>query len=262
MSIQAHPVFGQPGEPWSPKRLALADAQARHGAEPTSPPAILHMVTNEPLAGPFELLWARGDRLAWALDRLAALPADPARHERTTTVPLLDDLAPKLGIETAFALASQVRAGNVRCRALLLQEGVVPERARPCLERRYPAHRRRRPSPRAAAAASAIRWLADEGADLDEIALVDEPVTADGRDEQAIRIDFNPFAIHLAGSGRFPSGFRLVHVWPSRARGPWLAFELVVVDQAAAVDLYDSINGGGTPADRAARLLRVLGDAG
>lgn len=57
-------------------------------------PVVGHAATGEPLAGPFVLLWARGDQLDWALDRLHSITEDPdaGRHERTTTVPLLEQL--------------------------------------------------------------------------------------------------------------------------------------------------------------------------
>ena len=38
-------------------------------------------------------------------------------HERTTTVPLLDDFEKGLAIVTSFALGTQVRRGNLTCSA-------------------------------------------------------------------------------------------------------------------------------------------------
>jgi hypothetical protein len=109
VDLQAYPVFDAPGEPASPERLATLDEAASAGVVPASAPVLTHVVTGERLAGPFVLLWARGDRLEWALERLIGIAEHPrgARHERTTSVPLLDDFTHKLGLVTAFGIAAR-----------------------------------------------------------------------------------------------------------------------------------------------------------
>lgn len=100
VSIQAHPIFDPAGEPASPERGAFRRAAggSTEGLISTVEPVLHHTVTYECLAGPFVLLWVRGDDKAWAIKRLEAIAENPAatRYERTTTVPLIDDLVSKL----------------------------------------------------------------------------------------------------------------------------------------------------------------------
>jgi len=262
VSVQAQPVFGAAGEPASPERLALM-AAARRSIDnlfPVVKPVIHHIVTDESLAGPFVLLWARGDDEQWPMERLDAIHENPhaARYERTTTIPLIDDLAPKLGLETAFMLALQLRKGNIACRALLLQPAEPPEKAKQALERRYRSPGQADLSPRAAVAGAALSRLTDEGVNLRHVELVDGPVTTNPG-EVKIAVSFNPFFLYLAASGSYRSAHRLLHVWPSGAHGPWLAFEVTVVDAEGAANLSHSLSSfDSTRADRAAAILKIL----
>jgi hypothetical protein len=202
-------------------------------------PVIQHIVTGEPLAGPFVLLWARGDQLAWALKRLDGIVERPhaGRHERTTAVPLLDDLAGELGLETSFALAGQVRRGNIACSARLLPSAEAPAIGRRALEQRYRNPGRKGPSIRELAGAAALHHLAAGGTDLRVVRFVDGPVTPKPRKPKVV-VDFNPFQLYLAAAGSYGTGERLLHVWPSRRTGPWLAMEVQVLDHDGVLDLY------------------------
>jgi predicted nucleotidyltransferase len=103
MSVHPYPVHLRPNGPAEPaslrRRQGLNEAGVPlRGFATVEEPRLRHDVTEEPLRGPFVLLWARGDELEWALERLHAIPEDPLaeRHERTTTVPLIDDLTERL----------------------------------------------------------------------------------------------------------------------------------------------------------------------
>lgn len=263
VSIQPHPVFDEPRDPASPERLATLSASERSDVVPTQEPVIAHIVTGEPLAGPFHLLWARGDRLEWALDRLHALPEveDAGRHERTCTVPLLDDLASKISLPTAFQLAAQVRKGNVTVDAFLVQPADAPPEARRPLETRY--RNRLNPeviSPRMLAGAATLRHLVDEGVDLRQVRFVDGYLTTD-HEAARVFVDFNVFQLYRAASGSYDTGHRLIVVWPNGRRGPWLAVEVTVKNRDGVLDLYHrltAINDG--PAVGTARLLELLAD--
>ena len=259
VSVQAHPVFDEPAEPGSPERLAAETAVPAAGRLVPEVPVVRHLVTNEPLAGPFILLWARGDQPAWALQRLHEIPehADAARHERTTSVPLLDDLTPKLGLEIAFMLAAQIRSGNVRCRALLLEPADAPIATREALAERYFSPTRARPSARVMAAAAALAQLEREGVDLGVVRLVGVPVCT--RHSQArVFVEFNAFELYRAASGGYDTGDRVLQVWPT-PRGPWLALALLVVNAERVRELYGwltAIDAG--PEVRTDRILAVL----
>jgi hypothetical protein len=262
VSFDAHPVFQEPREPASPARLAeLKAAGTRVDAVlPVEKPVIEHVVTDQPLAGPFVLLWARGDRLEWALDRLAAINPDPkaSRFDRTTTVPLMDDLTPKMGPEAAFRLAAQIRQGNLTCRALVLQPAVAPRLTRTRLERRYWSSQRKGPSAREAAAAAALALLDDEAVDLRAVRLVDGPITT-RTVTSTVLIDFNPWFVYLASTGRYPDGYRVLQVWPTNPKGPWLALDVMTLDQSAARALDHELSDWRfTREERVARLLNYL----
>jgi predicted nucleotidyltransferase len=263
VSVQAHPVFGMPGEPASPERQARLRAEEKRleGTVQTETPVVRHVVTGEPLAGPFVLLWARGDELAWALKRLDDIPEDPdaGRHERTTSIPLLDDLGPKLGLPTAFHLAAQVRQGNLACRAMLLEPSEPPAEAQRRLEARYRNPYRQAPSVRMAAAAAALHKLASDALDLRNVRLVDGPVADDWAEPIAL-VDFNPFTVYSASTGQFPSGFRLLQVWPAGKAGPWLTLEVTTLNQEGARDLYHTLTDiNASAVERSERLLKCLG---
>jgi hypothetical protein len=261
VSVQGHPVFDAPGEPASPERLASAAASAAQWV-PVKEPIIRHIVTGEPLAGPFLLLWARGDELDWALKRLHGIAERPdaGRHERTTTVPLLDDLSGNLGLETSFALAAQVRRANIACRAYLLHHAQAPATARRALAERYFNPARKAPSIREIAGSAALHHLAVAGTDLRDVLFVDAPVTQNSRTPRVF-VDFNPFQLYLAAAGSYHTGDRLVHVWPSRRTGPWLAMELEVLDEDGVLELHHWLTAmeEGQEA-RAVRLLEVLSE--
>jgi len=262
VSVQVQPVFNSLAEPLSPERaLTVADPSDPQWS-PTQEPILLHIVTDEPLAGPFVLLWARGDRLQWALDRLAGIEEQPdaGRFDRTTSVPLLDDLSHKLSLPVAFMLAAQVRAGNIACEARMLHTAQPPAPTRSALERRYERPGGGGQSPRQLSAAAALAVLEAEGCDLRRVRLVDGPVTTKPlRTPPRISIDFNAFDVYnLAANGA--GSDRHLHIWPSGTTGPWLALDLSVVDERAVGELYRHLTSFDLDrAQRAERLKDALG---
>ena len=262
VSVQVHPVFDPLGEPASPERQATVRDPSAARVVPVVEPVVEHVATGEPLAGPFVLLWARGDELDWALERLRSINvAETAgRHDRTTTVPLLDDLDHKLGIPTSFALAPQIRRGNLACRAFMLEPADAPSAARRTLEERYFNPSRKAPSVRELAGAAALHRLAAEGTDLRDVEFVDGPVTARPR-KPRVFVDFNAFQLYRVAAGHYDTGDRVVNVWPSRQSGPWLAVEVEVLDPDGVGKLYRWLTAfDDGPDARHARLLEVLAE--
>jgi len=257
VSVQIQPVFSSPSEPLSPERALTVVDPGDPRWSPTQEPMLLHVVTDEPLAGPFVLLWARGDRLQWALDRLADIEEQPeaGRFDRTTSVPLLDDLSHKLSLPVAFMLAAQVRAGNIACEARLLHADEPPAPTRSALERRYERRGGGGPSPRQLSAAAALAVLEAEGADLRRVRFVGSPViTKPLRTPPITTIDFNAFDVYqVAADGS--CGRRHMHIWPSGTTGPWLALDLTVVDEQAVSELYRHLTS--LDLDRAQRAERL-----
>jgi len=264
MSVHPYPVHMAPTGPLEPassrrcKALKEAGLPLR-GFARVEEPRLLHDVTEEPLRGPFVLLWARGDELEWALERLHAVPEDPMaeRHERTTTVPLIDDLTERLGLHPAFRLAAQIRQGNLTCRALVLQPHQAPRLAAKALQRRYKDSGA--VSARALAAGAALARLESEGTDLRAVRLNNEAVTVQVH-TPAVDIGFNVFDVFRVAGGSLPTGWRHLHVWASGVKGPWLALEVLSLDQEAALALDIRLTGiDRTREERAAEILAVLG---
>jgi hypothetical protein len=157
---------------------------------------------------------------------------DARRFERTTTVPLLDDLEHELGAYVAFELAMQLREGVISLEPMLLHPGPVPEDFQNTLERRYSAT-----STRGKAAAAALSYLDRQGVAAERIRLVDEPA-ADWlwRLEEcampSVWVDFNLFRVYLFAGGRTPVGAQRLHVWPRSEAGPWPALRVEAVNEA------------------------------
>jgi hypothetical protein len=252
VSLDVEPVFEEEHGP----------ADNRPVRNPPTP-VLGHLVTGEPFDPPPRLLWARGDTIETARSRLAAIPEDPKarRFERTTTVPLLDELQPLLGVETAFVLAVQVRRENVELRAVLLESADAPSSTRGLLGERYSEGSARR-----GAAASALAYLECEGVDLETVRLVDAPATGwrqdmpEQQDEEVVTVvDFNAFRLYSLGAGAYPTGWRHLHVWPRTKRGPWLALQARVLDRERASNVHHAIHRlEGGPEARAARVRRIL----
>lgn len=243
-----------------PKFLDEDTSEDRDAIRPVTP-NLGHAITAEPFDPPPMLLWARGDKLETARSRLAAIPEDPAArsYERTTTVPLIDDLLPLLGVDTAFLLAMQVRLNSVALEAALLQPSDPPPPTWRVLEERYSEGSSRR-----GAAAAALAHLERNGIDLDTVELVDGPAT-DWRhrslDEDAFTtsVDFNAFHLYRLGGGGYPTDWRHLHVWPQSRRGPWLALEARVLDRDRASKLHLGLNAWGkSREDRAAEVRKIL----
>lgn len=209
--------------------------------EPDEPPLMGHVITDEPFDPQPVLLWLRGDDIDAArtrLDALALVP-DARRFERTTTVPLLDDLEHELGAYVAFELAMQLREGVISLEPVLLRPGPVPEDFQDTLERRYSAT-----STRGKAAAAALSYLNREGVEPERIRLVDEPA-ADWlwRLEECAMpsawVDFNVFRLYLFAGGRTPVGAQRLHIWPRSKAGPWLALRVEAVKEARSPKAKD-----------------------
>jgi hypothetical protein len=123
--------------------------------------------------------------LQWALGRLAGIKGQPdaGRFDRTTSVPLLDDLSPKLALPIAFMVAAQVRAGNIACEARLLHAAEPPAPARSARERRSERLGAGGPSPRQAVGGRGARRSGVRGCDLRRVRLVDHKPLPDADTE-------------------------------------------------------------------------------
>jgi hypothetical protein len=251
VNVDVQPVFLE-GEPMSADPVP----------EPEQPPMLAHAVTGQPFEPAPALLWLRGDGFDTARERLGALPEDPnaRRFERTTTVPLLDDLTHLLSVETAFLLAAQVRKGNIELEPILLHAGSAPPSCEEALERRYSPKSTRR-----AASAAALQHLADQGIDLKRVILVDQRATRRRRhpnEENAavIRVDFNAFELYRLGSGSYHDGWRHLHVWPRSKAGPWLGLHVRVINSEATSNLFHHLNTiENGRAGRSKRMRETLG---
>jgi hypothetical protein len=88
--------------------------------------------------------------------------------------------------------------------------------------------------------------------------LLGEAVTGKQR-EPNVFVYFNAFQLYRAAGGSFETGDRVLQVWPDGRTGPWLAFELTVVERDAVGRLYHwltAIDEG--PAVRSTRMIETL----
>ena len=196
------------------------------------------------------------------LSRLEAITENPeaTRYERTTTVPLIDDLVPKLGLTSSFELAMQLQEGNIACRALLVQPAEPPKQAIRALNRRY-----RRPgevtlSPRAAVAGAALRHLSDEGVDLRDVELLTDQslLIPEGSRFQLTSILFSSIRqlVETSDPGSAYSTYgRRAH----RGRG-WLLRSLFSTAMAPKnfIGRAHDPNHSSTRTDRGAVILKIL----
>lgn len=107
------PALGEPlpVEDWN----LLPPADRQHLA-PATPPAVQHTGTGELFnADEMRLLYRRGDDVARAHERLESIHEDPAaaRCPRTTGIPLLDQLASRIGGANQAVLERYLRASAI-----------------------------------------------------------------------------------------------------------------------------------------------------
>jgi hypothetical protein len=202
------------------------------------------------------LLWVRGESIDEARGRLDAIPEDPdaRRFERTSSVPLIDTILPLLGVQTGFLLAAQIRAGNLDLDAVLLSPINPPKEAKASLQTRYSPG-----SERYLAAAAALAYLKQRAVKLDQVQLVDGPVTSPSR-EPMVEVAFNRFLIYSLPSQSRHDGWRHVHVWPTRRAGQWLALDATVKHSEAARELSRRLIGPSAAENRQA-IRAALGMA-
>lgn len=213
-------------ERWRPE---LAEGHVR-----AEPPAMAHVVTGQPLAGPSILLFVRGDSLGDALARLDAIPVDPvaARYERTTGVPLLDPLTEHLGVEVQYRLAEFVRAGAVDIEAVVLR----PSERVPAAVLRHqaatnvplPGGRNRR-----LAVQAAIDHLRRDGIQPSRLSIDGVSLTPGGTDPDVL-VDWSATTLY-ALSDRFQlSGYsRVLFIGRAHTIGPWIALNCQPRDRRA-----------------------------
>ncbi len=202
------------------------------GFELARPPTLGHVVTNQPLAGPSYLLFVRGDAEERALERLAAIEEDPtaSRFERTTKVPLLDELIDLIGVEVQHKLAELVLAGGLNLEAVVLQGGVEPPE--PVV--RFEAEGEPIPGGKARreVVLAAVDRLLDAGIPPAEISLRGSPLVR-GEREGDVLLDWGSMTLFRAGELLRNEWYRLVFVvLASHRKGPWIGLECTVRSQA------------------------------
>lgn len=203
------------------------------GYELAQPPRLGHVVTNQPLAGPSYLLFVRGDTEERALQRLAAIKEDPAasRFERTTKVPLLDELIDLIGVEVQYKLAELVLAGGLNLKAVVLKGGVeVPE---PVV--RFEAEGEPIPGGkvRREVVMAAVRHLLERGITPSQISLRGSRLVK-GEPEGDVLVDWGSMTLFRAGELLRNEWYQVVFViLGSHRKGPWIGLECTVRSKAA-----------------------------
>jgi hypothetical protein len=200
--------------------------------ELAAPPSLGHIVTNQPMAGPSHLLYVRGDSVATALERLAAIKEDPdaSRFERTTGVPMLDALIDQVGVSVQYKLADLVKSGGLNLEAVVLESGVDP----PDCVVRFEAERGQLPGGKArrSAVVAAIDHLLKSGVEdhrisMRGISLIDNDF------EDDVLLDWGTMTL-FAISDRLRFGCsQVLVVLQSHRNGPWVGLNCSMRDQPA-----------------------------
>lgn len=225
--------FGSNPEPVSPEEWRN---NMGPGYELARPPQLGHVVTNQPLAGPSHLLFVRGDPAARVLGRLASIKEDPtaSRFERTTRVPLLDELSDQVGVSVQHNLAKLVLTGGLELKAVVLKGIVEPPEAVVRFEAegdRIPGGKARRQ-----VVLAAVDYLLEAGVEATRISLRGSPLAADDR-ERDVLVDWGTMTLYGVGEILLHEWRRVVFViLDSHRKGPWIGLECRVRSKTALAE--------------------------
>lgn len=208
--------------------------------ELAQPPRLGHIVTNQPLTGPSHLLFVRGDTVERALTRLASIKEDPnaSRFQRTTEVPLLDELIDLIGVEVQHKLAELVLAGGLKLEAVVLEGLDEPPEAVARFEAAgelIPGGKARR-----RVILAAVSHLAEIGIGASRISLRGTPLGKGDR-EGDVLCDWGSMSLYRTGEFLRNEWYSLVFfILGSHRKGPWIALECSVRSKAALEEAEDA----------------------
>lgn len=198
-----------------------------------APPSLGHIVTNQPMAGPSHVLYVRGDSVATALDRLAAIKEDPSasRFERSTGVPMLDDLIDHVGVAVQYKLADLVKSGGLNLEAVVLESGV--DSPDPVV--RFEAERGQLPGGKArrSAVVAAIDHLLRSGVEAHRISMRGGVPLIDDDFEDDFLLDWGTMTLFTISDRLRFEWERVLVILRSHRKGPWIGLNCGMRDQPA-----------------------------
>lgn len=222
---------------------------------PASPPQLQLLGSGEVVETAMSLVYCRGDDLLAANSRLLAIPenASAARFPRTTGIPLLDELASRVGGDSQAILERYLRSGAIDVAVHVVEppaSSVLPPAVEAALSRRF-AERRRRlegrgPSQRHQLVRAVLYALGQRGIDASSVWIFGDP--ADGHAQgEAVRVlvDSGGAVIRRLGERlvsreRGASLFdRVVFVIDRSRKAPWIVLDFTARDQGALAELVD-----------------------
>ncbi len=186
------------------------------------------------------------------MERLTAIKEDPtaSRFERTTKVPLLDELIDLIGVEVQDKLAKLVLAGGLNLEAVVLQGDVEPPEPVVQFEAEgdpIPGGKARRE-----VVLSAVNHSLEAGIAPSEISLRGSPLIK-GEREGDVLLDWGSMTLFRAGELLRNEWYRVVFViLGSHRKGPWIGLECTVRSKAALEE---------TEAAEARRISQRLSDS-
>ncbi len=241
------------GEPLPVDEWELLPDAARRRFVAADPPQLQLRSTRQVVETTMRLLYCRGDDLARASERLASIHEDStaSRFPRTSGIPLLDELASRIGGENQALLETCLRSGGVDIRVHVTEPPALrslPLVIERTLAERFSERRRslegRGPSHRHQMVRALLHALQQAELDLSTVWVFGGP--ADGpadRNDMRVLVDSGDMVVHRLGERlladeRGEALFdRVVLVLDPSRKSPWIALDFTAADQQALAEL-------------------------
>ncbi len=239
------------GEPLPVEDFERLPAAERQRFVPVVPPILQHAGTGELLdVSEMRLLYCRGDSVTKAHERLASIGEDPdaARYPRTTGIPLLDELASRIGGANQALLERCLRAGAIRVATHIADPppaGELPASIEATLDERFDMRARRHESKgisrRHQMLRAGLAALQTIGVDLSVVLAFGSPADrASVPDDARVLLDSGQSTLQRLGEylvederSKRPCFDRVALLLDPKRKPPWIVLDFTAEDQPA-----------------------------